>query len=218
MEAVLATALCAASVTSQPRGKRRPASDNISSAIKSAICSMCLLDLYHGFLHLASHSSRTNFAGLDSQLINCHINKTQVWPTHNELRCLNEFNSCIKEKRQRKSIREKFFSQRVNISHRLQVSGTYYIAQMIFITGKTTSSFTCRIFKWKKLNPAVPEAVDWLAQNPDSGFMRPRFKYQLLYFLAMNLGKPSDLGLGFSYLQNRDNNRANIFVLLGRLS
>ena len=103
-EVVPAIAVYAASVTGQPRGERRPSPGNNSSKIKSAVCLMCLLYLYHGSLCLVSHSFRTNLTGLGSQLINGCVNKTQVWPSHDELHCLNELNSCIKKRKHRKSI------------------------------------------------------------------------------------------------------------------
>lgn len=61
--------------------------DSISRVIESAVRPDCLLELYHGSPCLASHSSRTNFAGPSSQLINCCISKTQACLSHDELHC-----------------------------------------------------------------------------------------------------------------------------------
>lgn len=117
--------LLMASVTGCPRGQRGPAL--ITSPVwLSQQCPMCLLDSYQGSPHTphsrTGHPFIQDFVGLCGQLIHRCINKTQVWPSSDELHCLNELNSCIRERKQGESIRENFFHQRVSISRGLEVS------------------------------------------------------------------------------------------------
>lgn len=169
----------------------------------------------------ASHSSRTNLAGLGSQLINCCINKTQVWPSHDELHCVNELNSCIKERKQRKSMQENFLSQIVSISHRSGQWGERLLhGEMVFVIDKTILVYTWGLKPTKKQKAqycSPRHSRLWLAQSPDSGLGDTLIQIPAAPLRSHEIGQTIQSSLSFSYLKNRDNNRTNILVLLGRL-